>query len=168
MPEVEVSGPKHSQAAIMATRPESEVQQVLAARVVCASCAESTRLGKPSQKRQRNISLSPTANAPMAEAPPNPEPLKALLKFRPGPALFNSPRDKIALDGKQRELRGLAKVRDRGSGLSEFGDKCATHGVVEMIPFEHGALPDVVERVQSGLRAVDVRDGDGSVHRRDR
>jgi hypothetical protein len=34
-----------------------------------------------------------------------------------------------------------------------------------MIPFEHKALPDIVERVQSGLCAVDARDSDGSVHR---
>ena len=88
-----------------------------------------------------------------------------LLKFCRGFALFDSPRDKVALDGKQGELRRLAKVRDCGGGLSEFGGKCATHGVVEMIPFEHGALLDVAERVQSGLHAVDPGDGYSSVHR---
>ncbi len=69
--------------------------------------------------------------------------------------------------GSSGELCGLAKMRDRGGGLSEFGGKCATHGVVEMIAFQHGALLDVVERVQPGLRAVDAGDGDGSVHRGD-
>lgn len=90
------------------------------------------------------------------------------LKLRRRFALFDSSGDKVALDGEQGELGGVAKVRDCGGGLSEFGGKRATHGMVEMIPFEHGALPDVVERAQSGLRAVDARDSNGSVHRRDR
>ena len=85
-----------------------------------------------------------------------------------GLALFNSSCDKVALNGKQGELRGLAKVRDGGGRLSELGAKCAAHGVVEMIPLEDGTLPDAVERVQSGSRAVDARDSDGSVHRGDR
>ena len=71
--------------------------------------------------------------------------------------LFEPSGDEIALDGQQRELPGLAKVRDRGGGPSEFGSKCATHGVIEMITLQHRALGNVVERVQPGLRAMKLR-----------
>ena len=76
--------------------------------------------------------------------------------------------DEVALDGQQRELGGLAKVRDRGGRLSEFGDKGAAHGVIKMITLQHRALRNVVERVQPGLRAVNARDGNHTVHRGDR
>src|SRR5258706_4415056 len=87
------------------------------------------------------------------------KPITSLTFYR-GFALFDSSGNEVALDGKQGELRGLAKVRGRGGGLPEFGGECATRGVIELIPFEHKALPDVVEPVQPGLRAVDTSDGD--------
>src|SRR6266404_9197985 len=79
-----------------------------------------------------------------ADVPTGRKTQQLVLKFCRGFALFDSSGDEVALDGKQGELRGLAKVRNRGGGLSEFGGKCATHGVIEMIPFEHRALADVV------------------------
>ena len=82
--------------------------------------------------------------------------------------LFDAAGNEVALDGQERELRCLAKVRDGGGGLSEFGGKCAAHGMIKMITLQHRALGNVVEGVQPGLRAVNARDGNGTVHRGDR
>ena len=78
--------------------------------------------------------------------------------------LFNPARDEVPLDGEQREFRGLAKVRNRGGRLPEVRGKGPAHGVIKMVSLQHGALENMVERVQPGLRAVNTGDGDRAVH----
>jgi hypothetical protein len=86
----------------------------------------------------------------------------------PAATFLNATGDEVALDGQHGKLCGLTKVSHRSGGLSEFGGKSAAHGMVEMVAFQHGALRDVVERVQPRLSAVNAGDGDGAVHRSDR
>src|ERR1700761_379821 len=84
------------------------------------------------------------------------------------PALFDTPGNEVTLDRQGGEIFGLAKTRERGGDLTEFGSERATDGVVEIVALQRCALLDAVERVQPDLCAVDTGDGDGTVHRSDR
>ena len=111
-----------------------------------------------SSSSQRLVSLPPADSTP---------PLSVEISCLCAPALFDTPGNEVTLGRQGGEIFGLAKTRERGGDLTEFGSERATDGVVEMVALQRCALLDAVERVQPDLCAVDTGDGDGTVHRSD-